>query len=72
MEIEAHSDRAPKNTSIVIFFPKLICRVIMTCTGNNMSARSVSILNTPILSQKEVLGRLASSDGKDIASSLPD
>lgn len=50
---DAYSDRAPKNTRIVIFFAKLICSVKMTCTGNNMRARSVRMLRTPILSQKE-------------------
>lgn len=52
---EAHSDLAPKNTKIAIFLPKLICKVTITCTGKSMSARSVRILKTPMLSQKDVL-----------------
>jgi hypothetical protein len=38
---------------MVIFFAKLICSVKMICTGNSISAMSVIMLKTPILSQKE-------------------
>jgi hypothetical protein len=38
---------------MVIFFAKLICSVKMICTGNRISAMSVRMLKTPILSQKD-------------------
>jgi hypothetical protein len=37
-----------------------------------MSARSVSILNTPILSQKEVVDKLAMLKGRGITLYIPD
>jgi hypothetical protein len=48
----SYSDRAPKNVRIVIFLLVLICSVMMTCTGNSIKAKSVTMLTTPTVCQK--------------------
>ena len=44
---------------MVIFLLKLIWSVKTTCRGNSISARSVRMLKTPMLSQNEDLRKLA-------------